>query len=161
MKEEKILMMTEEINNILSKYSRSKEQLIKALHELQEANPQNFISDEIMDLCVSHFKLSKAQVYGVVTYYSMFSIKPRGKYHISLCKSPVCTMMGSENIFNYFEEKYKLSPGNISEDGLFSLERSECLGRCGKAPSMMINKEFFTELSPEKIDEILLNFKNR
>lgn len=161
MQKEMTYKMTEEIHNILSRYSKTKENLIKALHELQEANPQNYISDEIMDLCASYFKLTKAQVYGVVTYYSMFSIKPRGTYHISLCKSPVCTMMGSENIFKYFEDKYHLLPSGISDDGFFSLEKVECLGRCGKAPSMMINKEFFTELSPEKIDEILLNLKNR
>lgn len=154
-------MTSELIKEILGKYPGTKDNLIKALHELQETNTLNYISPEIMEECAAHFRLTKAQVYGVVTYYSMFSIKPRGKYHISLCKSPVCSMMGSENIFRYLEDKYGLLPDQVSDDGLFSLEKAECLGRCGKAPSMMINKDVYTGLTTDKIDEILLNLKSK
>jgi NADH:ubiquinone oxidoreductase subunit E len=144
-----------DIKEILKKYPANKENIIKALHELQDSNFQKFISNEIMDECVKYFNVSRAHIYGIVTYYSMFSTKPRGDFHISLCKSPVCTNMGSEDIYEYLNQKLNLTTDHISQDGLFSVNRVECLGRCGKAPSMMINKEIYTELSHEKIEDIL------
>jgi len=149
----------QEIKKVLLKYNNSRDNLINALHELQDKHPLNYISNQIMDECASYFNLTKAQVYGVVTYYSMFSTKPKNKYRIYLCKSPVCTNMGSEDILNYLNDKHKISLDNTDNE-LFSLERVECLGRCGKAPSMMINKEVYTELSPEKIDKILNDLKS-
>ncbi len=149
-----------EISEILSTFTKGKDSLIKALHLLQEKHPQNYISQETLEQCCSYFSLTKAEVYGVVSYYSMFSLKPRGKYHISICKSPVCTIMGTDSLVEYLKSEHMLTPGNTSDDGIFSLERVECLGRCGKAPSMMINKEFYMELTNEKIDQILENLKN-
>lgn len=153
-------LTSETIKEILGKYPQNKENLIKALHELQESNIRNYISPEIMDECALYFRMTKAQVYGVVTYYSMFSLKPRGKYHICLCKSPVCTNQGSEINANHLAEKYNLKNSETTPDGLFSLETVECLGRCGKAPSGMINKTVYTELTPEKIDLMLTEIKN-
>jgi len=153
-------LSNKEAHKILSEYSNNKQDLIKALHKLQENHPQNYLSETILDACCSHFKLTKAEIYGVVTYYTMFSIVPKGKFHISLCKSPVCTCMGGINLINHFAEKHKLKPGIISKDGLFSLEKVECLGRCGKAPSLMINKIVYTNLTPEKVDQILNSRKN-
>ncbi len=144
-----------EIKEILKKYPTKKEYIIKALHELQDSNFQKFISNEIMDECVNYFNVSRAHIYGIVTYYSMFATKPRGVFHISLCKSPVCTNMGSEDIYEYLNKKYNFTADHISQDGLFSIDRVECLGRCGKAPSMIINKDIYTELSLEKIEDIL------
>lgn len=153
-------LSNKKIQEILAEHSSEKQDLIKALHQLQEYHPQKYLCDEALNACCSHFKLTKAEVYGVVTYYSMFSTTPRGKYHISLCKSPVCTSMGSANLVKHLEDNYKLKSGSITDDKMFSLEKVECLGRCGKAPSMMINKDVYTNLTPEKVDQILNSLKN-
>lgn len=154
-------LTNKDILEALKSFPKTKDSLIKALHLLQDKHPQQYISTEILNECCSYFGLSKAEVYGVVSYYSMFSLKPRGKYHISLCKSPVCTIMGAESVVDYLKTKYGLTPGSISEDGILSLEQVECLGRCGKAPSMMINKEFYMELDHDKIDQTLQTLKKK
>ncbi len=144
-----------EINKILFKYEPKQENIIKTLHELQDLHPRQYISEEILDVVSKYFNNTKAQLYGIVSYYSMFSLKPRGKYIIRFCKSPVCDMMGSFNILNYLKEKLKIGPGETTKDGIFTLEFAECLGLCDKAPSMMINSDIYTELTAEKIEQIM------
>ena len=148
-----------EIAALLERFLPQQEQVIKALHELQNAHPRHYISEDILNQASKYFNLSKGQLYGIVTYYSMFSVKPRGKYLIRLCKSPVCQMMGSDKLVKQLHQKWNLEPNQTSEDGLFTLELCECLGRCGKAPSMIINEAVFSGLTIEKLDEILLNIK--
>ncbi|HOK37936.1 MAG: NAD(P)H-dependent oxidoreductase subunit E [Bacteroidales bacterium] len=146
------------INEILKKYPQKKEYLINALHELQNSHPHKYIDDTIMDACCNHFKLTKSQVYGVVTYYTMFNTKPQGLNVIYVCNSPICSNMGSENIYDFLKQKLKINNDNISIDGKFSLQKVECLGRCGKAPSIMINRDIFTGMTIEKIEEIISKY---
>ncbi|MBS4012888.1 MAG: NAD(P)H-dependent oxidoreductase subunit E [Bacteroidetes bacterium] len=145
----------EQIISILQKYSPTKDNILKCLHELQDAHPQNYISKVILEETAKHFKLTKGQIFGIVSYYSMFSLKPRGRYLVRLCKSPVCNMLGAKSVTEYFDSKFNLKPGETTTDGMFTLELAECLGRCGKGPSMMINREVVTELDSKKIDEII------
>lgn len=152
--------MEEKIKTILSNYKPDKENLIKVLHEIQSAEPRQYLSKEAMKLCCEYFKLTMAQVYGVVTYYSMFSTKPRGENHICLCKSPVCTNQGAQENIEFLSRNYKLENGRTTDDGLFSFETVECLGRCGKAPSGMINNSVYTELTPEKLEKLISEIKN-
>jgi len=143
------------IEAVLSKYEKQKEYVLNALHELQDNHPLQYIDEEALDACCVHFKMTKAEVYGIVSYYSMLSLTPRAKYIIRLCQSPVCSMMGQQSVISYLAEKWELKPHKTSADGLFYLEIVECLGRCGKAPSMMINKDFYTGLNPQIMDSIL------
>lgn len=149
----------EDILSILGQFSPQKEFLINALHQLQNRHPQHFLSEEILNQTSTYFNITKAQIFGVATYYSMFSVKPRGKHLILLCKSPVCQMMGSASLVEYFKDNWHLEPGQTSSDGLLTLELCECLGRCGKSPSMSINEDVYTDLNPHKLEEILLNIK--
>jgi len=153
-------LTSDTIKEILGKYPQKKENLIKALHELQESNIRKYISPEIMDECALYFRMTKAQVYGVVTYYSMFSTKPRGENHICLCKSPVCTNQGAQKNIDFLSKTYNLQNAKTSDDGLLSFETVECLGRCGKAPSGMINNSIHTELTPEKLENLISEIKN-
>ena len=146
------------IKEILMKYPQKKEYLINALHELQIAHPHKYIDDFIMDECCKHFKLTKSQIFGVVTYYTMFNTKPQGINIIYVCNSPICSNMGADNIYEILKQKLKINDNNISEDGKFSLQKVECLGRCGKAPSIMINRDIYTGITPEKIEEIISKF---
>ena len=149
----------EQIEKVLKKYPGGRENIIKCLHELQNSNPQNYLSKDALDATAKHFNLSKGQIFGIVSYYSMFSLKPRGRNLIRLCKSPVCSMLGSKSISGLIFDKTGLKPGDTSADGGITFELAECLGRCGKAPSMMVNAEFYTGLNEEKIDEILQKLK--
>ncbi|MGQ9846511.1 MAG: NADH-quinone oxidoreductase subunit NuoE [Bacteroidales bacterium] len=153
-------MDKEKITKLLMKFEPKRENVIKALHELQDNHPQHYISKEIMDETAKYFKLTKGQIYGIASYYSMFSLKPRGKYIIRVCHSPVCSMMGSQNLIKHIENICGISLGETTKDGLFTIEHTECLGRCDKAPSMMINENVYTDLTVEKIDEILNDLKN-
>ena len=149
----------EQITGILQKYTAGRESIIKCLHELQDSHPQNYISKEILDETAKHFKLTKGQIFGITSYYSMFSLKPRGRHLIRLCKSPVCNMLGSQSILDHIQNKTGLKPGETSADGAITLELAECIGECDKAPAMMINREFYTGLDEEKINEILSKLK--
>lgn len=149
----------EQAKETIAQFLPKQSELIKALHALQDGHPKHYLPDEVIDLVSKYFKLTKAQVYGVVTYYSMFSTKPRGKYIVRICKSPVCHSMGSISLFEYIEKEWGLTPNNTSQDGKITLEKTECLGRCGKAPSMMINETVYTEINPEKLKEIWTNLK--
>ncbi len=145
----------EQILSIIKKHSPEKENILKCLHELQDAHPQNYISEAILNETAKYFKLTKGQLYGIVSYYSMYSLKPRGKYLVRVCKSPVCNMLGAKSVTEFFDTKFNLKPGETTSDGLFTLELAECLGRCGKGPSMMVNRDVITELDEKKLDEIL------
>lgn len=149
----------EKINEIISSFPPQREYLLKAMHAIQNEHPQHYLSELSLDELAKYFNLTKGQVYGIASYYSMFSLKPRGKYIIRLCKSPVCSSMGSSSLYEYLEKEWSLKPNTTTTDGLFTLEASECIGRCGKAPSMMINEQVYTELNPDKLKEIITNLK--
>ncbi len=151
----------EQVLEILKQFKPEKSEILKALHALQNAHPLHYITEEAITQTARYFKLTTGQVYGVVTYYSMFSVKPRSPFIIRLCKSPVCYMKGSLNLWNYLSQKLLLNENNISSDDLFTLEPSECLGHCEQAPAMMINEQVFTNLSPKKIDQIIDDFKRK
>jgi NADH-quinone oxidoreductase E subunit len=140
---------------ILNQFKPLKENLLPILHAIQDNNPQNYLSDEALKSTAKYLNLPLSSVYGVVGYYTMFSRKPRGKYIIRFCTSPVCGMMGSINLLDWFKQWLKIEVGETTSDGLFTLEESECLGRCGKAPSMMINQDFYGNLTPEILEEIM------
>lgn len=149
----------ERINEIITSFPPKREHLLKAMHALQNEHPQHYLSEQILNELAKYFKLTKGEIFGIASYYSMFSLKPRGKYIIRLCKSPVCHLLGSKNLFDYFENELGLKVNTTSDDGMFTLETTECLGYCDKAPSMMINEQVYTELTPEKVKEIITNLK--
>ncbi len=134
------------VKEILKNYRPNRMYLIKALHHLQNEHPQAYLPSDTLEQVANYFNLTKAEVYGIVTYYSMFSIKPRNKYIVRLCKSPVCYLKGSLNLLQYLEGKSQIT-----------VEFSECLGQCDQAPVMMINDKLYTQLTAEKIEHILSN----
>ena len=147
------------VNEILSKFEATKDNLIPILHAIQDNHPQNYLPDEALRATAKFLNLTLSSVYGVVGYYSMFSRKPRGKHVIRFCTSPVCGMMGSINVLDWLSQHLGIAVGETTPDGLFTLEESECLGRCGKAPSMMINQYFYGNLTPEILENIVHQLK--
>lgn len=144
---------------ILDKYKPAKENLLPILHAIQDSNPRNYLPDDALRATAKYLNITLSSVYGVVGYYTMFSRKPRGKYVIRFCTSPVCGMMGSINVLDWLSQWLGIGVGETTKDGLFTLEESECLGRCGKAPSMMVNQQFYGNLTPELLENIIHQLK--
>ena len=149
---------------VLSKYPPSKDCMLLILHDLQMVNPGNNITKEDINKVAEYLNTTTGVVYGVVRYYSMFSLKPRGKYIIRFCKSPLCRMVGALDLMETLEYMLSLECGVTSNDGLFTLEASPCLGHCDKAPVMMINNKMYYYLDFVKLKRIvegIYDFENK
>ncbi len=140
---------------ILESFPRDPDYIIEILHELQNSNPYNYLTPEDVKACAEYLELPVSYVEGVASFYSMFSLKPRGRYVIRLCDSPPCHLVGSESLLEYLEKKLNIKVGETTEDKFFTLEITSCLGVCAVAPAMMINDEVYGNLTFEKIDKIL------
>ena len=100
-----------------------------------------------------------SEVYGVSTFYSQFSLKPKGKHVIGVCLGTACYVKGSQKILDTISEELKIQPGDTTDDGLFTLNATRCLGACGLAPVMMIGEEVFGRLTPDLVPGILDKFR--
>jgi NADH-quinone oxidoreductase subunit E len=145
--------------NLISKFEPLNNNLLNILHELQNSNPQNFLTKEDLKLVAEYLNTSQSSVYGVAKYYSMFSLKPRGKYVIRVCKSPLCNMIDGNELLDHIKHNIGIELGETSNDQMFSVEASECLGHCAEAPVMMINDGVYKDLDSDKIKNIFQNIK--
>ncbi len=102
-----------------------------------------------------------AKIYGVITFYHFFKTKKPGKYIIQVCLGTACYLRGGQDIMNELETILGTSVGHVTDDGMFSVEAVRCIGCCGLAPVMMIGNEVFGKLTPEKVPEIIADFRNR
>ncbi len=146
---------------ILTKYSPEKENLIYILHDIQNDSKQNYVSEEAIKEVSSYLNVTQSHIYGVLTFYTMYSTKPRGKYVIRLCESPPCFLKGSEKLLRKLQQMLDIKLGQTSADELFTLELCACLGICGNAPVMMINEEMYGDLTEEKLEKIIDDLKRR
>jgi len=149
------------IQEICQKYAPRKDNLIQILHEIQDQDPQHYISPEAVDIVAEYLKIPVNHIYGVLTFYTMYSTKPRGKNIIRLCESPPCYIKGSENMLRKMKILLGINVGETTKDGLFTLEFTSCLGVCGNAPVMMINDDVYGDLTEEKVEEIIERIRGR
>ncbi len=140
---------------IVKKFQPELHNILYILHELQDANARHFVAKEDLEACADYLKVPYSYVHGVATFYTMFSLAPRGRHIIRLCDSPPCHLMGSTSVLDYLKEKLGIDVGETTPDGAFTLELASCLGVCGVAPAIMINDEMFGKLTPERVDGIL------
>lgn len=145
---------------VLEKHPPTRDNLLNILHDIQENNPYNNITEEDVKLVASYLNTTYASVYGVISYYSMLSFRPRGKYIIRLCKSPVCRMVGSYDILNSLINALGINMGDTTHDRLFTLEPSECLGQCDKAPVLMINERLYTEIDDYNVNNLIQSIRD-
>lgn len=146
---------------ICTKYAPTKDNLIYILHEIQDTHPKHYISEEAVQVISEYLKVPENHIYGVLTFYSMYSTQPRGKNIIRLCESPPCYIKGSDNILRRLKGLLDVSVGETTKDGKFTLELCACLGVCGNAPVMMINEDVYGDLSEEKVEEIIEKIRGR
>lgn len=147
----------EKIRQTAKRYPDIRAALIPALHILQEE--AGYLSPEGIRCVAQELNVTESDVYGTASFYSLFRWKRPGRNVIYVCHNLSCSLMGAESILEYLEKKLGVKEGESTPDGRFSFERIECIGRCDKAPSMMVNEDYHDNLTPEKIDEILKRYE--
>ncbi len=143
------------ISKILKEFEPEKENLISILHRIQDEEDFHHISEEAIREIADYLSITPSEVYGTISFYSMFSTEPRGKHIIRVCVSAPCSVMGGIAIIDSLEEILGIKAGETTDDHLFTLELSSCLGICNGAPAMMINDEVYGNLTHKKIEEII------
>lgn len=134
-------------------YKPIKDNLIQMLNEIQEH--YGYVPIDVQKELSEFLKIPMAEIYGVVTFYSRFSLKPKGKYNISVCLGTACYVKGSQKIMDRLLERLKINPGETTEDGLFSIEETRCVGACGLAPVFTVNGEVYGKATIQKLDKVL------
>jgi NADH-quinone oxidoreductase E subunit len=148
------------IDEILKKYEKCSENILFALHDIQDSKDEKFLSFEDLKAVSKYFNIPLSKVKGIATFYSMFSLEKRGKYIIRVCESAPCHVRGSINIIKAFKNYLNIDIGETTNDGLFTLETTSCLGVCGVAPACMINETVYGNLDDEKVKSIISSLKN-
>lgn len=137
----------------------TKKHLLEQLHDIQDADKKHHLPPKkVVELSEKH-GYSPAKVYGVETFYTMYSTQPRGKHIIRICENQSCHMANAKNLIHYLENKLGTPVGGTTTDGLFTLELSSCLGMCSVSPAMMIDDVPFGSLTEDRIDEIINSYK--
>ena len=155
MKPEKIDLA--KITPIIKEYEGKKWALIPLLQKVQEE--YGYIPPETIGPIAEALHLFPSEVQGVVTFYSQFSLKPRGKNVIRVCKGTACHVRGGRSILKIAKRELGVDEGNTTEDYQFTLETVACLGACFLAPTMMVNKSYYGKLSPPKMTSILKQYE--
>ena len=146
-----------EIDEILGRYPVRRSALLPLLYLAQEE--EGYVSEAAMKEIAGILKLTPPQVYETVTFYTMLNLKPMGKFHIQVCKSLMCALVGSDTVLGWMKAKLGIGPGETTADKLFSVSAVECLGACGTGPMMQINDDYYEQLTEEKVDRILADLK--
>ncbi len=147
------------VSRLSAKYGNKRESLLPILQGIAET--ERYISSEAMIEVARTLDISAAEVYGTATFYSFLDTEPRGKYVIRVCRTIVCDMHGKKQIIKTLEDLLKIKVGETTHNKKFSLLETNCLGWCHKGPAMLINDDIFTELTPNKVREIFVDFRNR
>ena len=144
------------VQEIIARYPEGKQKsaLLPLLHLAQEENG-GWLSAEAMDHVASLLQLTPIEVYEVATFYSMYNLKPVGRYLFEVCQTGPCMLNGSDQIIDYIKEKLGIGVGETTVDGMFTLKTVECLGACGYAPMMQMGKYYKEHLTKEKVDQII------
>ena len=145
-----------QVNEILRRYPAGKQKsaLLPILHLAQEEFG-GWLSVETLDYVASLLDIQPIEVYEVATFYSMYNLKPVGKFVFEVCQTGPCMLNGSDQIIDYIKQKLNIETGGTTADGLFTLKTVECLGACGYAPMMQLGKNYREHLTKEKVDKII------
>jgi NADH-quinone oxidoreductase E subunit len=142
-----------EIDRHLAKYPVMRSAILPLMFIVQRE--RGYLDPPGVSYLAKRLKLRITDIWEVATFYSMIHIKPIGKYHIQVCKTLSCKLLGADKITKYCSEKLGIKVGEMTADGRFSVSEVECLGSCGTAPMFQINFDYHENLTPEKVDRIL------
>lgn len=147
-----------ETKEIIEKYPKEKNQLIAILNDVQEK--YGYIPKQAQIAISEELSIPMAEIYGVITFYSRFTLSPKGKYNISICLGTACYVKGSQKLLDRAKERLKIEPGEVTEDGKFSIDDVRCVGACGLAPVFMVNEEVYGNATVKEFDEVIDKYMN-
>ena len=144
------------VKELIARYPEGKQKsaLIPLLHIAQDTFG-GWLDVPVMDYVAELLQINPIEVYEVATFYTMFNMKPVGKYVFEVCRTGPCMLNGSDDIIEYIKEKLSIKEGETTTDGMFTLKPAECLGACGYAPMMQLGKYYREHLTKEKVDQII------
>lgn len=145
--------LSKEMQELLKNYSQDKSNLIQILNEVQEK--YGYIPKQSQIEISNYLSIPMAEIYGVITFYSRFTLEPKGKYNISVCLGTACFVKGSQALLDRLKERLKIEEGQTTPDGKFSIDATRCVGACGLAPVFTINNEVYGKATVKKLDEVL------
>ena len=153
-------MIEPDVSAILERYNGAgRDALIPLLQEVQDAH--GYLSPDALRVIGDHLELPVAKIYGVATFYNQFRFQPQGRYHVQVCRGTACHVKGSAQLLETLQQELKVGPGETSRDGMFSLEVVACIGACGLAPVICVNGEFHAKLTPERVREVVSEYRSR
>ena len=142
---------------MLTHYPTKRSVLVPTL--LYAQDEIGFLSDEAISELAGRLELTELEVRNVISYYSMLTTRPRGKYNVQVCTNIACLLRGSDELFEHCEKKFGVKHKGTTTDGLFSLEEVECIGACSWAPAVQVNYDFHENLTTDKLDRVLDQYK--
>ena len=142
-----------QISQICDRYTNESTPLMMILSDIQKE--YGYIPLEVQELVSQKTGVSVAEIYGVVTFYSFFSLKPKGKYVVGCCMGTACYVKGAQQVIDKFSEILKIKPGETTEDGLFTLDALRCIGACGIAPAVSINGKVYPKVAVNSVPKII------
>ena len=145
------------INEICDRYVNEKTPLMMILSDIQKE--YGYIPLEVQEIVSARTGVSVAEIYGVVTFYSFFSLQPKGKYVVGVCLGTACYVKGAQQIIDKFSELLGVAPGGTTEDGLFTLDALRCIGACGIAPAVSINGKVYPKLKVSDVPVIIEEYR--
>lgn len=146
-----------QIEAICDKYSSERTPLIMILSEIQKEF--GYVPIEVQEIVSKKTGVSVAEIYGVITFYSFFSLKPKGKYVIGCCLGTACYVKGAQQILDQFCDMLGIAPGGTTEDGLFTVDALRCIGACGIAPAITINGKVYPKVTVDKVPQIVAEYR--
>jgi len=147
-----------QINEICDRYKDETTPLMMILSDIQKE--YGYIPLEVQEIVSEKTGIAVAEIYGVVTFYSFFSLKPKGKNVIGCCLGTACYVKGAQQVIDKFSEILSIKPGETSEDGLFTLDALRCIGACGIAPAVQINGTVYPKMSVDQVPALIEQYKN-
>jgi NADH-quinone oxidoreductase subunit E len=153
--------MLDQSQEIIKHYPEGKQKsaILPIMHIVQKHF--GWVSVEAQDIIAEMLKIKPIEVYEVATFYTMFHLHPVGKYVLEVCRTGPCMIRGAEDICKYLEKKLGIKEGEITADGLFTWRTVECLGACGYAPMMQVGEHYHEYLTPEKLDNLISDWKTK
>lgn len=145
------------VDNIIENNGAKPSALIMILQDVQRQ--YRFLPREALDRVAQRMDISRAQIYGVATFYTSFSLEPKGKNHICVCTGTACHVRQARIIIDKLERELKISPGETTEDGQFSIETVNCLGACALGPLITANDDYYGNMTVTKVDQVLKRLK--
>jgi len=144
---------------MLTHYPTKRSALVPTL--LYAQDEVGYLSDEVIAELAMRLDLTQLEVHNVISYYSMLTTKPRGKHNVQVCTNIACMLVGGEELLEHCERKLGIRHKGTTPDGLFSLEEVECIGGCSWAPAVQVNYDFHENLTAEKMDRVLDDYKKK